>query len=111
MNIVTIAGANQAGLPNLADFGLATDGGVKTGLFLRDFEIGILKPYQKNLDTGRGFVRFTPALAGQDRQDLTQQLLVAQEDQDNQANENPACAKSLQYPTSAFLILHINCRD
>jgi hypothetical protein len=32
----------------LADFGSATGGGVKAGLFLRDFEIGIFKPYQKN---------------------------------------------------------------
>lgn len=56
-----MAGASQAGLPNLADFGLATDGGVKAGLFLRDFDIGILKPYQKNSDAGRQIVRFTLA--------------------------------------------------
>jgi hypothetical protein len=57
MNIVTMAGANQDGLPNLAEFGLAVGGGVKTGLFLRDFEIGILKPYQNNADAGEQFVR------------------------------------------------------
>ena len=55
--MVTIAGASHAGLPNLADFGPAPVGGVKTGLFLRDFEIGILKPYQNNADAGEQFVR------------------------------------------------------
>ncbi len=65
MNMVTMAGASQDGLPNLADFGLATDGGVKAGLFLRDFEIGILKPYQKNSDAGGQIVRFTLALVAQ----------------------------------------------
>lgn len=52
MNIVTIAGANQAGFPNFAAFGLALGGGVNAGLFLRDFEIGILKPYQNNWNPG-----------------------------------------------------------
>jgi len=61
MNIVTMAGASQAGLPNLADFGSAVGGGVYTGLFLRDFEIGILKPYQNFSDTDRQFGSFEQA--------------------------------------------------
>ena len=55
--MVTIAGANQAGLPNLAAFAPGVGGGVKAGLFLRDFEIGIFKPYQNNPNAGEWFER------------------------------------------------------
>jgi hypothetical protein len=44
---------------------------VKTGLFLRDFEIGIIKPYQNNPNAGEWFKRKLPALSPAIRPDST----------------------------------------
>lgn len=92
--MVTIAGANQAGLPNLAAFAPGVGGGVKTGLFLRDFEIGIIKPYQNNPNAGEQFKRIMPGLSPALWPNSAHELLTAQEYQKNKSDEY----RTISYP-------------